>query len=184
MKKIIFVRHGQTDQNIIMNEAFARNANRVEGYYDRNLSLNSTGKKQIQEVAKTLKAEPLDVIFCSPLNRATETAEIINQYHNVPVISRDDLRERNTGDSAGEKFHELYDYDRNFSNEHIEPVQDFFARVFGIMDEISDSEYENILISAHNGVHCAIRAYCLKTPLEGNLYAGELANGEIRIYYL
>lgn len=62
MKKTYFVRHGQTDQGL-------------------DEPLNSTGKQQANKLADELKEQELDLLISSPLQRAVQTAEIINKFH-------------------------------------------------------------------------------------------------------
>jgi broad specificity phosphatase PhoE len=38
-----------------------------------------------------------DLIISSPLERARQTAQIINKYHKMPIKIEDDLRERDAG---------------------------------------------------------------------------------------
>jgi broad specificity phosphatase PhoE len=45
------------------------------------------------KVAERLKDIPLQAIWSSPMRRAQHTAEIINQYHHVPIIEKANLRE-------------------------------------------------------------------------------------------
>ena len=76
--KIILVRHGQT----------LANAKYV--FYGRdnqnpNTLLTETGKKQAEQLANDLKNEQIDLIICSPLVRAIETAKIINTKHNAKI---------------------------------------------------------------------------------------------------
>ena len=50
------------------------------------------------------------------------------------------------------------------------------------MEEIISTDYNNIAIVAHVGVHHAIRTYCLKLPLKGNIRVDKVPNGGIRFY--
>ena len=94
MKKVIIVRHGETDWN---------NVNRVMGWQNRHL--NSTGKQQAVQLAFYLKQEyDVETIFSSDLLRARETANIIHAlgYPGIskPVLSKE-LREQKQGKLEG-----------------------------------------------------------------------------------
>ncbi|MBO7560511.1 histidine phosphatase family protein [Candidatus Saccharibacteria bacterium] len=184
MKNIIFIRHGETDQNLIEQAAAKTNQNHFAGVEDEDYPLNQNGASQVEKTAEDLKNARIDVIFCSPLQRAVQSAEIINKHHHVPIIKRDGLKERRAGDYVGAAFHELFDLDKNIEDESIETIRDFVKRVYGVLDEIAESKYEDIAIVAHGGVHHAVRAYCLKLPLKGNIRVERVKNGEIRLYKL
>jgi len=82
MTKIIFVRHGQT----LWNEL-----GKYQGHTD--VPLSKTGIEQAYKVAKRLKQEKVDAIYCSDLKRAKQTAEIIALEHNLPIITKPEFRE-------------------------------------------------------------------------------------------
>lgn len=86
--KCIFVRHGETD----------RNKNKHAPGIAGTISLNDTGKLQAEAAANRLRDEHIDVIYCSNLLRAQETADVIAQYHQqaVRIVDRD-IRERDSG---------------------------------------------------------------------------------------
>jgi broad specificity phosphatase PhoE len=92
---IIFFRHGQTDWNL--NKRFQGQSN---------VPLNESGRFQAQNLANYLKSKSIEVIYTSDLDRAVETAQIINQHHKVPVIKDQRLREANLGELEGLILHE------------------------------------------------------------------------------
>ena len=82
---IYVVRHGQTDWN---------KENKLQGNTD--IELNDNGRKQALDLKGELKNIDYDIIISSPLKRAIQTAELIN--NNKPIIIEDNLRERSFGD--------------------------------------------------------------------------------------
>jgi broad specificity phosphatase PhoE len=82
MKKIYFVRHG---------ESILNTENREQGAEG---SLSVTGRAQAEFVAKRFHTITFDVIVSSPYTRAKETAEIINKELNKDVLYSDFLIER------------------------------------------------------------------------------------------
>ncbi len=95
--KIFIVRHGETDHNV---------AGRIQGQ-EIDDPLNETGRAQARERAEALADESFDVIFSSPLKRARETAEIIAERVNAPVLFRDEIKERAFGKFSGRLFQEV-----------------------------------------------------------------------------
>lgn len=95
MTAICLIRHGETDWNAL---------GKLQGRTD--IPLNETGKKQAKETGAFLTGSDWDVIITSPLRRAKETAEIINQYLGLEIIEMEDFIERNYGDAEGMPFEE------------------------------------------------------------------------------
>src|SRR5690606_30756536 len=130
--KIYFVRHGQTDAN----------ANMQSGQTIEELDepLNETGEKQAKELAEQLKDIPFDYIISSPLKRALHTADIINKYHNLPIVLEDKLRERNASTYIDIKtWHDLFDFDKNIQLQDGESLHAFFDRAQTYFDELKQN---------------------------------------------
>jgi len=59
-----------------------------------NIELSDLGKEQANLLGKWLQGEyKIDVFYSSKLRRAKETSEIVNNYLNLPIIFKDELRE-------------------------------------------------------------------------------------------
>ncbi|HWP92397.1 MAG TPA: histidine phosphatase family protein [Thermodesulfobacteriota bacterium] len=93
---LILVRHGETDWNRI---------GRCQGFSD--VELNGNGRKQIEALAKSLRDENIGAIYSSDLKRATDTANAIARYHNLPVRLERGLREMDQGELEGLTFVEI-----------------------------------------------------------------------------
>lgn len=87
---IYVTRHGQTDWNL---------EKKVMGR--SNIPLNKNGRKQATIVRDSLFNTPIDKIICSPLLRAKQTADIINQKKQVEIIYDNRLIERDFGEFEG-----------------------------------------------------------------------------------
>jgi len=99
-KKIILVRHGETDWNF---------QGRIQGWFDA--FLNETGRFQARLVYLQLKEEKIDYFFSSDLARAYETVEIIAKPFGKKPIKVKELRERMMGKLQGmgrDEFRRLY----------------------------------------------------------------------------
>lgn len=174
--KVFITRHGQTDWNI---------EKKVQGRTD--IELNSKGIEQAYQTKENLKEEKIDIIFCSPLKRAKQTANIINEDRNVPIIYDERLIEICYGENEG-KIHDEFDYDGFWSivNTHeyknAENVNNFIKRVEGFMKELKKRKEENILIVTHNGVCRAINVYFKGIPEDNNLIKLGIKNCEVVKY--
>ena len=89
--KFYYIRHGQTDWNL---------AEKMQGGQTEK-DLNEKGVKQAIETREKLKNIEYDILICSPMNRAIQTAQIINEGRNVPIIIDERLRERRLGEMEG-----------------------------------------------------------------------------------
>ena len=81
MKRIYFVRHGATENNI------------AQKYQSPTDSLGEKGKEQAQKLADRFKKISVDIIVASTMTRAAETADIIAVTTGHSVIPNDDFRE-------------------------------------------------------------------------------------------
>lgn len=88
--RLLLVRHGITQYNI--SELYT-------GQTDA--PLTDLGMRQAEAAGKYLAAEKLDVIVSSDLQRARNTALVIAQYHNLPVLEDPELREIGMGEWEG-----------------------------------------------------------------------------------
>ena len=150
---IFVVRHGQTEWNVMK---------KMQGSAD--IELNEKGLSQASDTANMLRDSSFDVIFCSPLKRAKQTAEIINDDRGLNIIFDERLRERNYGEFEGTSkssfdYNEFWSYQKNMKYEKAENIQDFFERIYHFLDDITSKEYNNILIVCHAGVEKAIECY-------------------------
>ena len=119
---IYFVRHGETDFNL-----YGISQGQLQ------TSLNSTGLKQAEKIAKKLKSIKFDLIFCSPLIRAKQTAEEINKYHKLRIKYDSRLMEVSKGILEGQKNSQKT-YVKFFKNPHKfegETEEDVYNRVNG-----------------------------------------------------
>lgn len=96
MRKLIFIRHGETQM-----------AGKFCGH--SNPDLNTAGELQAAHVAEEIANFGVLRIFSSDLLRAVRTAAIIGERIGVPVELRDDLREINFGLWEGLGWREIED---------------------------------------------------------------------------
>jgi 2,3-bisphosphoglycerate-dependent phosphoglycerate mutase len=87
MNTLYLIRHGENPANIT--KEFSH---RLVDY-----SLTPKGVLQAQQTGDYFKSLQIDAIYCSPLKRAIETAEIIGRAIGVPPVVMEEFREVNVG---------------------------------------------------------------------------------------
>lgn len=157
---LCFVRHGQTDWNL---------QRRFQSRTD--VPLNDTGRAQAHEIRNEMGQRNLcfDRVYCSPLSRALETAQIILDGLQIQAVVEPAFTELDLGDYEGRleqelrtQYGESYDEWRAqcfmVSAPGGESVSDGVARVAAA---ISTPRHEaiqgNALIVAHQGIMMAMK---------------------------
>ncbi|MCK3684456.1 histidine phosphatase family protein [Maribellus sp. YY47] len=102
--EITIIRHGETLWNV---------QQRIQG--QRNSQLSENGILQAELVAKALTKREFDVLISSDLERAVETARIINSQLLLPYETNAALRERSFGKVEGMSLAEIKE---NFPDEY------------------------------------------------------------------
>jgi broad specificity phosphatase PhoE len=160
IKTIYLVRHGATGYN---------DQDLFQGVLDN--SLSEKGRQESEKLAQRLKDETIDIIFHSPLARARQTAEIINQYHQVELCQVDELLEMDMGDWEGLNFFKVVKEQAEIYQQLVtdpaakipggESFDQVFQRVKSGVDKVMASKEKSILISAHAMVNRAILGHLL-----------------------
>jgi len=155
--KIYFVRHGRTESNNLKRLA----GQRVDD------ELIPEGINQANELAQAIDSD-FDVIFSSSMKRALQTAKIISEKINVPIIERKEIMERDYGklsdksweevgketgldhfDLKKQEFELTYDY-RPYGGESAEDVK---KRVLTFIAEVKKNYADKkVLVVAHGGI--------------------------------
>lgn len=89
---LYIMRHGKTDWNVL---------HKLQGRTD--IPLNAEGRNMARKAAETYKDIHFDICYCSPLKRARETAEILLEGRNIPILFDDRLKEMSFGEYEGTK---------------------------------------------------------------------------------
>ncbi|BDR60928.1 histidine phosphatase family protein [Lactobacillus xylocopicola] len=97
MLNVYIVRHGQTDTN---------KTDAINGS-GTNLPLNQTGIKQAETLRDSFDTSKIDHVYASPLARAQETAEIVDQGRHQ-IIFDDRLKEMDYGNWDGKSIAEIH----------------------------------------------------------------------------
>jgi broad specificity phosphatase PhoE len=93
---LILIRHAETEWNRV---------GRCQGFTD--VELCDSGKRQVEELAKSLRDKSISAVYSSDLKRAVDTAKAIAGYHKLSVEFDPDLREMNQGELEGLTFVEI-----------------------------------------------------------------------------
>lgn len=175
--KLYITRHGQTEWNAL---------GKIQGRED--IPLNAVGKMQAAITRDELSHIPLQRIISSPLQRAVETAVIINEAHKLPIEMDQRIIERGFGDLEGSDLQNI-----DFTNfwrpekEHLFPLCEktslFYQRVYACIEElIQKQEDEHILIVAHGGVSLPFYTYFHGMPEAQDMRKFMLNNCEVACY--
>jgi len=166
--RVTVVRHGETEWNL---------SRRVQG--QKNSQLTDTGIKQAELTSEALKDEKFDVLYSSDLQRARETAEIINRPHNLEHRIEIDLRERDFGIMEGytlaevqEKFPEVYSGYKSRDESYIIPDGENLVNLYGRVKNavnriVGENQGKHILIVTHGGVMDCMLRRVFDYPLSG-----------------
>ncbi|MDN7240796.1 histidine phosphatase family protein [Planococcus sp. N028] len=158
MTTICLVRHGETDWNA---------QGKLQGSMD--IPLNANGILQAKACSEHLKETAWDYIVTSPLQRAKNTAEIINGKLDVPLIVMAEFMERHFGDAEGMTLQDRRAIfpDKKYPNQ--EPASSFHDRLIGGVQKINQ-QFANsrILLVAHGAVIDAILTAISSEEKAGN----------------
>ncbi|WP_175986857.1 histidine phosphatase family protein [Bacillus sp. Marseille-Q1617] len=163
--EILLVRHGESEADIL---------NVHEGRAD--FSLTERGVRQVEAMAKRVKEEfPPDLIWCSTLKRARETAEKLAEEVGCELIYHEDLMEHNNGVLAGLSFKEAEKIPMprhlHESVENGESRIEFRMRIEMIFSKImADSNVNRLAIVAHGGVINNLLRSFLRMPIDAEIY--------------
>ncbi|MDO5712909.1 MAG: histidine phosphatase family protein [Tissierellia bacterium] len=174
--KIYLVRHGETTWN---------QEERLQGWL--NSPLSKKGKKDAEKLSKSLKNIPFDLAYSSDQGRAIDTAKIILEDRDIPIIKKVQLRELALGPWEGMTFTEVQEKDKDrfgiyftdpsaHSLPNTEDYHDLLRRIHLFLEELKKRKEEHILIVSHGvtiqGIINTIEGRPLKKFWEEPLVSG------------
>ncbi|HPN54689.1 MAG TPA: class I tRNA ligase family protein [Candidatus Moranbacteria bacterium] len=177
--KLFMVRHGHARNNV--ERILMSHPQKGE------CQLTEKGKEQAKEAAQRLQDQKIDIILASPLERTTQTAEIISKAIGVEIIFDERLREIEVGNFEGRSWDEylkLYPHSLNpnrTDENGIEGIEDVQDRLNSFLDEINEKyQGKNILIVSHGGSLDVLRGMLSGMSKEEILISSPMTkNGEI-----
>lgn len=158
--KLYVMRHGETDWNLWK---------LYQGQTD--IPLNETGLRQAREAKEKVWPGMVDLIFCSPLTRARQTAAAVNEILKVPVIYRREMIERGFGEWEGLSYEEKrfhpYIASGDYNNYNhigrvagVETCRELCERAWALLEEMKAFYPErNVLLVSHGSWIRAMSAY-------------------------
>jgi len=148
--RLLLVRHGATQLTA---------ENRFSGAVG--VDLSDEGRRQVRHLADRLADDSICAVYCSPLSRTVETAEILAKRHGHVPVHRDGLREISHGrwegltrDEVEARFpgeYEAWEADPfTFAPEGGESGLAVLARALPVIREIVVAhEGKNVLVVSH-----------------------------------
>ena len=152
--KVIFVRHGQTNYNLL---CLCNDDPTVD------VHLTKLGMQQAKTLAARLKDEEFDSVIVSELPRTQETAAIITKGDRTKFRIEPRINDRKTGCEgkpvfdffikalAPDLFHSKLNGGESFQEEK--------ERVFSFLEELKEAKEENILIVSHSEIIQIVKGY-------------------------
>jgi broad specificity phosphatase PhoE len=164
---VILTRHGETAWN---------RTRRLQGRLD--ISLSEEGIEEARNLSAALSSVPISEIYCSPLSRSRETAEILGSPHGLTPKVKDAFMEADYGSWEGKSSEYLrkifpHDFDKWIKQptdvqipnaENLECVQK--RVVEGFMEVLNESNANVIAIVGHGGVNRALLLSLLNADLK------------------
>lgn len=149
MKRIYFVRHGQTEWNA---------TGRFQGQWDSDLT--KLGREQADAHGRLLARVEPEALFASPLGRVRQTVEIINEHAGLRVTYDERLREWDCGDWSGhlrsdvetrwpEEWAALVADRFYYRGPGCENYPDMFERAAPFVDELLGSDAKAVAVVSH-----------------------------------
>ncbi|MCQ2483106.1 MAG: histidine phosphatase family protein [Clostridia bacterium] len=166
---LYIMRHGQTEWNVL---------HKMQGRTD--VPLNDTGRQMALKAGEEYKSVHFDVCYCSPLNRALETARLVLKGRDIPIIIDDRLIEMGFGIYEGLAnsfqipdcpinvvFQEPEKYTQSLGGS--ETFDELFKRTGEFINEIVEPQLaagKDILIVGHATVNSGIVCQIKNMPIE------------------
>lgn len=184
--RLYLIRHGETDWN---------KARRMQGQSD--IPLNEFGRKLAVDTREGLKDVAFDIAYASPLKRAKETAEIIIQGKDVPLIEDERIMEIAFGDfegccGVGEGYNipdPEFEYFFTAPEKYIPPkggesYSDMLIRLEEFLEELYQNEElkdKTVLVATHGAALRGMLVLMKHLPLEQYWIGGVHKNCAVTI---
>ncbi len=189
MTRFFLIRHAANDHS---GHGFA---GRTPG-----IDLNAAGREQARGLASRFGGVPVAAVYSSPLERAMQTAEPIATLLGLPVTSREEFLELDTGDWTGRRFDSLED-DAAFHRFNSlrscsgapggELMLQAQARMVAGLEAVRCSHPgQSVVVVSHGDMIRAALAHCLGMPLDlmlrlevemGSVSTVEIGDGAVRV---
>jgi broad specificity phosphatase PhoE len=172
----------------MVNLYLIRHGRQIGRVCNADTGLSEEGILQAELLRDRMKSYEIDALYSSNLLRARQTAEIMNQTLQLPIIIRDEIREISFGDMEGKSDDENDINFREFKEEQLKLLQDIpypggengtsvYERAMPVMEELAHSGNKNIAVVTHGGTIRALLAALIgKNQAQRFLFAVFLEN--------
>lgn len=190
--KLVFVRHGQSQKNVL----------KIRSSTKDKWPLTEQGKLHAKNIAKRLsEMGRFETIISSPVLRARQTAEIISEYLNLPILFENLISEYNYGnwndlteEEMAKEHKDFLEYKKHKRNtqEHFnfklggaESRSDVVARIKIFLEKIK-KEYpgKNLILVSHGGINGAIKMALNNSSIESFYESESIGHEEIETYII
>ncbi len=183
MGSIIFLRHGQA----------INNTQRILAGRTPGVPLTEKGVDQAEKAAKFLEDMNISAIYSSPIERATDTANIVGKHNSIDVRIDDRLIELDMGkftgmpydeifSSHGNVFMKFYKGELEIAHNGVETFADVKKRVLGMVDHVIENHPdENVVLVTHMDPIKAMLSTIVSLSPE-NLFELIIANASLNIF--
>lgn len=143
-KLLYFVRHGEADYNVLA---------RVNAHPDVKNNLTVTGREQAACASRELADSGIETIYCSQFPRTQQTAGIINQVLQTPLITDPRINETGAFGYEGKPVHLWHGaqvpHRTTAIVEGCEPFADMRRRLAAFLDSLRGVPQQRIAVVSH-----------------------------------
>lgn len=180
---LYIMRHGRTDWNDI---------HKIQGR--TNTHLNEDGIQMAKEAAKKYKDVHFDVCYCSPLDRARETAALVLAGRDVPIVYDERLVEFGFGTFEGTQdifekpdcpLYVFFFHPEDYTTpvEDGESLEELFQRTGDFLKEVVEPDLaagKDVLILGHGAMNSSIVCQVKKRPVS-EFWKDPIPNCELQL---
>ena len=183
MGSIIFLRHGQAENNV----------KRVLAGRTPGVSLTDDGINQAKAIAKYLEPMKISTVYSSPIERAQKTAEIVAKHNSVDYKIDERLNELDMGKftgfpydeifkSHGNVFLKFYEGQLEIAHNGVETFSEVKKRVLIIADHVLNKHKgENVVLVTHMDPIKAMLSTVMDLKPQ-SLFELIIANGSLTVF--
>ncbi len=168
MTRLFLMRHGETVDN-----ARQLMQGQVQG------ELNAEGIRQAEQVRDEWAGKQVDAFVASDLRRSFDTARIVAEPHQLPVVTTPLLRERDWGDFTGRYIPDLKDQPWP---DNVEKLDHLLNRARQFLHYIYENYPEQTVLAVGHGIiNKAIQAVYYNCQMKD---VTRMTNAEVRLLEL
>ena len=183
MGSIIFLRHGQAENNV----------KRVLAGRTPGVSLTDDGINQAKAIAKYLEPMKISTVYSSPIERAQKTAEIVAKHNSVDYKIDERLNELDMGKFTGSPYDEIfkshgnvflkfYEGQLEIAHNGVETFSEVKKRVLSIADHVLNKHKgENVVLVTHMDPIKAMLSTVMDLKPQ-SLFELIIANGSLTVF--